>query len=170
MHEMPLEMLWDGATVDDVFADDEQLYCRVRPEHVIQDASQERLIDVAAFELPDKSVNRSKDGGKPELVRHNVYPNCDRKCDGRHHGWAVVAVRVCDVQRRIQDAVEGIVFETRIFHDPTTFNRFHSEIRAFDPNGSHIAKDRMALLGWKTHYRWRKTVRFCSRIVSRPNE
>ncbi len=165
MREMPPEMLWDRVSVNENFPDDEQLYCRIKPEHLIPGTGKGLVIDVTAFDLPDKSVNRSDDGGKPDMARHNVYPNCGHMCDGRHHDWAVVSMRVCDVQRRVMDVVEGIAFETRVHHDPLPYNRFHSEIRAFDRDGRHIVKDRMALLGWKTHYRWRKIVRFCSHVV-----
>ena len=170
MHDIAPEMLWDGVTIDHEFADEEVLYCRVMPEHIIQETGGAPLVDVAAFELPDKSVNRSKDGGRPETVRHNVYPNCDHKCDGRHHTWAVVSMRVTDVRRWMRNVVEGIAFETRVYHDPLPFNRFHSEIRAFDPGGSHILKDQMERLGWETHYRWRKIVRYCSKIAIPPNQ
>lgn len=73
-------MLWDGESSDFEFADDEALYFRVQPENFFKHQGQLR-INSAAIQLPDKSVNRSKGGGRAEFARHNAYPGCNGMCN-----------------------------------------------------------------------------------------
>ncbi len=164
MHEMPQDMLWDGASVEPEFPDDEPLYFRVPPDNIFSQNGKLR-IDNAAVQLPDKSVNRSKRGGQAQFALHNVYRDCNGKCDGRHHAWTVARIEVKDISVQIYDQPEGVSFDTRPVHVPQRHNRFHSEIRAFDLQGQHIRRERLAELGLNAHLRWSLRVARYAQVV-----
>ena len=64
MAEIPHEMMSNGRVVDDNFQDDERLFRRIKPEHLDGDEP-----SIAAIELPDMSVGRSKYGSAEWLLR-----------------------------------------------------------------------------------------------------
>jgi hypothetical protein len=165
MHELPPEMPRGRRPADQEFGPSERLFRRVHPDHFIPGHSR---IDLAAFELPDMSVNREKHGGKAEYVLCNVYPGSDGKCDERHHPWGIVSFSVDHVSRTIENAADPAAYSTRPQHAPENHNFFHTEIRAFDTNGNHISFSNADRLGKKAYDQWRRIVRAGSTVVRRP--
>ncbi|MCL4216134.1 MAG: hypothetical protein KJ052_03890 [Candidatus Hydrogenedentes bacterium] len=157
-------MLWDGESSDFEFADDEALYFRVQPENFFKHQGQLR-INSAAIQLPDKSVNRSKGGGRAEFARHNAYPGCNGMCNGRHHSWTVARIEAKDVCVGLHHQPEDVFFHTKPVHDPLKYNRFHTEIRAFDSQEQHIDPKHLEKLGRNAHLRWSRRVARYAQVV-----
>lgn len=170
MHDLPIEMIRGNRAADPGFVPEERLYFRIppHPPYFNTKKSGDKRIDLTAIQLPDQSVNRSKHGGRPEFVRCNVYPGTKGQCDGRHHSWPVAYLNVRDANRDVLTAGSA-AFSTRVEHVPLQYNYFHSEIRAYKPDGSRIGESKPSELHiWDACIRWRNCVRACAKLILEP--
>lgn len=156
MADLPRAMMANGRPEDQIFADDESLYRRFRPEQIDGDE-----ISIAAVELPDMSVLREK-YGRPEWLL----------LDEAHAAWGVLAFRVADIPPRREVWHEGVIaYVLEPIHVPLKNNYPHAEVQV-SRAGIHICKEakNLHLLEPDFHLRWRECIVLASHVSIRPKK
>lgn len=152
MGEIPEAMMANGRQPDDHFDPDEDLYRRFSPEWL--DGT---TVDVAAIELPDMSVNRSK-YGLPEWTL--LAEGCEN--------WGVAAFKVSDFRQELLHLGE-FEYAFEAMHRPHRRNYPHSEIWAYK-DGEHIDLNHSDQLDPEPHLRWREQLAWRIRVVIQPTQ
>jgi hypothetical protein len=151
MADIPDEMKTGTRCPDPIFADEERLFRRFRP----QDFDGGEVV-AEAFELPDMSVNREKHGPQHWLL-----------LDEESVGWGVAGFRVMDIPRGEEMLHLGvIVYVLEAEHVPLRLNYPHSEVRIYR-DGNRICRDNdnLGLLEPEFHLRWRERLSRICRVV-----
>lgn len=150
MAKLPPDMLARGRAPDQEYAEQEELFRAFEP-----DALEGRAIAIDAIELPDLSVNRGKYGPPEWLLLVDRFQGC-----------GVAVFKVEDIPRELEH--QGVRrFTFAVVHAPTENNYPHSEIRAYNEQGTHIqAKER---LDSDLHLRWRNRLRQRIRVRIMPS-
>lgn len=135
MAEHPPEMLTGTRAPDPHFLKGELLFRRFLPQHLMPG----KKVSPAAIDLPDMSVNRSKNGGRLEYVLVG------------HEDFGVISFVVDDIPPQMLH--EGCCYSFRPVHAPEKKNYYHAEIQCFDFVGEHISAKaripRRLLLRWR---------------------
>lgn len=150
MPELPAGMRRHGRPVDPAFDAAEELYLRVRSEHVDND-----LVLHAAIRLPVQSVNRQKYCDAPEWV---LYPT--------YFGSGIAAFYRRDVPETLQSPGD-VLYRFAVEHVPEEENYAHSEVRAYK-EGMHVFNAKLEVNRQvKTQFRIRLAE--AMRIIRRPD-
>jgi hypothetical protein len=149
MSDIPPELFQGDRVADPHFEPKERLYRRLRRDW--GDAP-----DIDAIQLPDISVNR----GKYCEPIHVLWSE-----SGAYEGWGVLCFRVKDVPAKVAHA--GIeLYTSKIVHTPQRKNYPHSEVRAYDPHGSHLDSKSIAMMDRGANLRFRqKTLEYAQVII-----
>ena len=134
------------------FADDEELYVRIHPDHWHGD-----MPDLTAVRFPNTSVNRQKYSACQDVLYPPEGSNKDF-CD-----YGIGSVTVADIPPPRVSCVDGREFTFKAFHDPSPDNYSHSEIRAFCDGKPHNKKSPARV---KTYYRMHLRSRMQRRRLS----
>lgn len=151
MTDVPEELMQQGRPDDPHFADDEDLYRRLKPDDI-----EGVCVAIEAIELPDMSVNRQKYSAPHHLL-----------LDEEFESWAVFAFKVCDIPL---DFIEKGTTQYSFcpVHRPLRRNYAHSEVWGYR-DGQHIdVKNSDELLDPDAHQRWRQRLVWKCRIVIHP--
>ncbi len=148
MLEIPEAMRRKKRPVDPEFSPRERLFRRIQPKHLLPGGR----IDINAVRLPDISVSREKHRGKPEYVLWGPRGGKVKYLSD----WGIASIHVMNIPPALE--YEGACFTFAPAHVPSKLNYYHSEIRCFDKNKTHLPKlnDKISK---KAQMRWRRELR-----------
>lgn len=148
MADCPAEMLTGERVADQDFPDNEILYRRFSSKHLMPGPK----VNLAAIDLPDMSVNRSKGGG---TLEHVLVGN---------EAYGVFGFFVGDIPS--ESFHNGRRHSFKPVHVPHRKNYFHSEIQCFDFEGVHIIASEA--IPQQILFRWRYQLREKTKVLRTP--